>query len=160
MHIDIRKLLMTINNCVLNYGRYIEAFKSAFISNYVLARLNMRDNSDTIELIGKEEMDADENSKTSEISNLGYLATFLQESTQIKSKDNSPNINTEIAVIEDKVKAECAKIYTGEFAKIINTPNKLPPCLVVFIQNLKAEMENFRLKCVRDLRTFVIIYLI
>ncbi len=72
-----------------------------------------------------------------------------------KGGDNFPNYTNELNSIEEKIKGECAKVYTGEYVKLLNTPNKLPPSLVPFITNFKTEMENFRMKCVRDLRTYV-----
>lgn len=76
-----------------------------------------------------------------------------------KEKDKEPSsisFISELNGIDEKVKVECAKIYVAEYAKLINNPDKIPVSLNNFLQNLKYEMESFRLKCVRDLRTFVI----
>lgn len=98
-----------------------------------------------------------------ELENLGYLSKFLNgqvfsDSKNTKEKDKEFSILsflTELNGIDDKVKLECAKIYVGEFVKLINNSDKIPISLNQFLQNLKLEMEAFRLKCVRDLRTYV-----
>ena len=72
---------------------------------------------------------------------------------------NEPNFNNEIGVIDDKVKSECAKIYTGNFAKYLNPTEKIVDSLIPFLENIKKEMELMRLRCVKDLRIFVKIYI-
>jgi hypothetical protein len=117
----------------------------------------------------KDELDLDEKIKSEELENLGYLSKFLNNPTLVidakqndsgkeKDKNNSNSSITFIAElngIDDKVKAECAKIYVGDYAKLINNPDKIPTSLNNFLINLKSEMQGFRLKCVRDLRTYV-----
>lgn len=117
--------------------------------------MNLKDDVESIENTAKNELDEDERRKQSELVNLGYLTEVPQGRAVQK---DIPNYAIEIGAIDEKVKAECLKIYTGEFAKQLNSTIKIPNSLISFLQNLKIEMENFRLKCVRDLRTFVRIY--
>ena len=119
--------------------------------------------ADSIELISKEEYDEDDKRKIEELENLGYLSKFLNlpfnpETKNTKEKDKEPSVISfisELNGIDEKVKSECSKIYIGDYAKLINNPEKTPSSLNLFLQNLKNEMESFRLKCVRDLRTYV-----
>jgi golgin subfamily A member 4 len=164
--LEIRSQILSINNCVFSYGKYIEAFKPTLSTTYSLLRVSLKENSDNIEIFNcpKDEIEEDEKRKHNELLNLGYLSKFIIEgsgSNSAPSKDkknvneSGPNFIHELNSIEEKVKVECAKIYTGEFAKVINNPMKIPETLIPFLQNVKVEMENFRLKCVRDLRTYV-----
>ena len=168
--------MLTINNCVFTYGKYIEAFKPNFLSSYSLVRVNNKENVEYIENTTKDELEEDEKRKQLEIVNLGYLTNSVLDPSDISlnksggisgfSANNSTknnvnfssnafNFNSEINAIEEKVRVECIKVYTGEFAKILNNNSKIPNSLLLFLQNLKNEMETFRLKCVRDLRTYV-----
>lgn len=120
----------------------------------------MNELSETCEITTKEEIDEDDKRKQEELENLGYLTKFLsqpaQDSKNPKEKESSPiSFVAELNGIDEKVKVECARIYIGEYSKLINNPEKIPPSLYNFLQNLKLEMESFRLKCVRDLRTYV-----
>ena len=154
-----------INNCIFNYGKYISAFNPEL--HYSLIRINLDELTDNIEFNTKEELDEDEKRKYEELESLGYLSKFLNNPTLIidgqkgsgkdkdKDKDSSITFMAELNGIDDKVKSECAKIYTGDYAKLINNPDKIPTSLNNFLTNLKFEMEGFRLKCVRDLRTYV-----
>ncbi len=167
MPLIIRKQLLAINNCLLNYGKYIDAFKQNFMTSYSLIRVSLRENVESIEIISKEEIEEDEKRKKEEIKVLGLLSFFILNENSItptnppsknekKGGDSFPNYLNELNSIEDKVKAECAKVYIGEYAKLINNPAKIPPSIAPFIQNFKTEMDNFRIKCIRDLRTYVI----
>jgi len=141
---EVKKIILAINQCVNLYAKYINGFREGFV--YSLVRITLRENSESLELSGKEELDEDEKRKVSEQENLGLLSKFLNVNT---------TYDQEINAIEDKVKAECAKIYTGEFQKLINTPEKILPCLIPFLKSTKTEMEKSRLVYIRDLRSFV-----
>lgn len=153
-----RKLLLAINNCVYNYGKYLEAFKQSFV--YELKRIKLDELSEVLDITAKDELEEDEKLKIIELENLGLLAKFITAVPVkgAKDKDNISSFNAEMNSITDKVKQECQKIYIGEYAKLINNPDKMNPSLVPFIAKLKTDMENFRLKCIRDLRTYVIIF--
>ena len=148
---------MTINNCVYNYGRYIDAFKTGMVYN--LSRISLKELNEVIEITAKDELEEDEKEKINEIDNLGLLSKTLNNIVPNvkggKEKDNNLTFQNELSTITDKVKLECQKLYTGDFAKIINNNEKINPTLIPFIQKLKTEMENFRLKSIRDLRTYV-----
>jgi hypothetical protein len=170
---DIRKKILAINNCVFSFGKYLDAFTFAKTAPtgkekpgevafyYSLTRVSMKEDVEAFE-VGKEELKEDEERKVEEINNLGLLARFIlnpNENSQNEKKDKKgdisyPNFIQEINSIDEKVKQECAKIYTGELAKLITAQEKIPLSLIPFIQNLKNEMEVFRLKCVRELRTY------
>jgi hypothetical protein len=124
----------------------------------------MKEYSDTLDLTGKEELDEDEKNKITELGNLGHLAKVMSGTAlQVGNTNAKPNVKkdetftftVELNTIDEKVKQECQKIYIGEYSKIINIPEKIVPSLIPFIQGLKQELENFRLKCIRDLRTYV-----
>ena len=141
--LEIRKQIIAINNCSYNYGKYIDAFKQSFLYND--KRITLKENSESIDLSGKEEIEEDSNRNAYELSFLGLL-----------SKSLNGSFSQELNSIYDSVKVECSKIYVGQFAALINNPDKIPLSFLPFLQKLKQEMENFRLKCVRDLRTYVI----
>lgn len=135
--------------------------------NYSLIRITLDEITDNIELNTKEELDEDEKRKSDELENLGYLSKFLINPTIVvdgktgsgkdkdKDKDSTITFMAELNGIDEKVRTECAKIYIGDYAKLINNTDKIPTSLNNFLTNLKSEMEGFRLKCVRDLRTYV-----
>jgi hypothetical protein len=120
----------------------------------------MKELSDILDITAKDEIEEDEKAKIIELENLGLLSRFITAVPvkSAKDKDNTQTFNSELGTITDKVKQECQKIYTGEYAKLINNPDKMNPTLIPFIIKLKTEMENFRLKCIRDLRTYVSIF--
>lgn len=160
MPLEIRKIILAINNCIFNYGKYISAFKQEL--NYNLIRINLNELSESTEIQQKEEFEEDEKRKIEELENLGYLSKFLniapnQDNKNSKDKDKETIISfiAELNGIDEKVKQDCAKIYLGEYLKLINNPEKIPVSLNNFLINLKFEMESFRHKCVRDLRTYV-----
>jgi hypothetical protein len=71
------------------------------------------------------------------------------------SKNLNSSFSQELSSIDDSVKAECIKIYVGQTASLINNPDKMPVSLIPFLHKLKQDMEIFRVKCVRDLRSYV-----
>jgi hypothetical protein len=152
---------LKINNCLYSYGKYLDSFKPNF--TYSVSRISLREKDEIIDITAKDELEEDDKRKHNELSNLGLLYKLITNpvtNDKNKDKDKFPSFINEINSIDDKVKQECIKIYTGEFAKIINNPEKMPNSLVVFIQNVKSDMENFRLKSIRDLRTYVIYIII
>ena len=162
--LNIRKQLQKINTCVWNYGKYINAFKDNLLNSYQLNRVLMKEDIEDCAIVEKEDQDADEQLKKDELLSLGFLAqSILNPNSNVASGDkkkaggaggSDPSYNSEIASIDDKLKTECAKIYTGNFAKFLNATDKLPDSLVVFLEDIKREMEIMRLRCVKDLRTF------
>jgi hypothetical protein len=128
----------------------------------------LKEFSETLDLTAKDELEEDEKNKIIELNNLGLLAKVMT-GTALVVGNNNPKANVkkdesqftflnELNTIDEKVKQECQKVYTGEYSKIINNPDKMTPSLVPFLQKLKQDMENFRLKCIRDLRTYVYKY--
>ena len=160
--LKIRKQLQKINTCVWNYGKYINAFKESLLNSYQLTRVIMKENTEDITILEKEDIDADEALKKEEILSLGFLAksildpstNVIQDKKKSASQGNEPNYNNEIGAIDDKLKSECAKIYVGNYAKFLNPQEKLPDSLIPFLEEIKREMEIMRLRCVKDLRTF------
>ena len=162
--IKIRKQLQKINTCVWNYGKYINAFKDTLLNSYQLNRVLMKEDKEDCAIVEKEDVDADELLKKDELLGLGLLAKFILDpglSTGGGDKKNKPanagdgpNYASEIASIDEKVKSECAKLYVGNYAKFLNTTEKIPDSLIPFLDDIKREMEIMRLRCVKDLRTF------
>ena len=162
--LNIRKQLQKINTCVWNYGKYINAFKETLLNSYQLNRVLMKEDKEDCEITEKEDIDADEILKREELLGLGFLAkSILDPNTSVSggdkknkgaSSNGEPNYNSEISSIDEKVKAECAKIYVGNYAKYLNATEKIPDSLIPFLEDLKREMEIMRLRCVKDLRTF------
>ena len=139
---EIRKQIIAINTCCYNYGKYIDAFKSTFVYNE--KRITLKENTENIEITAKEDLEEDSKRKLFELSFLGLLTKNLNSS-----------FSQELISIDDNVKAECIKIYVGQTASLINNPDKIPVSIVPFLQKLKQDMEIFRLKCIRDLRSYV-----
>ena len=163
--LNVRKQLQKINTCVWNYGKYINAFKETLLNSYQLNRVLMKENIEDCTIVEKEDMDADELLKKEELLGLGFLAqSILDPNSSSNSADKKgktatnpsgePSYNSEIASIDEKVKTECAKIYTGNYAKFLNATEKIPDSLIPFLDDIKREMEIMRLRCVKDLRTF------
>ena len=160
--IKVRKLLSRINTCVFYYGKYIDAFKPTLLSSYALTRVIMKENIESSEIVNKEDIDADEVLKNEELTSLGFLAKSYADPSQAasnakgaqKGATGEPLFNSEISSVDERVKAECAKIYVGNFAKYLNPQEKIPDSLIPFLLSVKSEMELMRLKCVRELRTF------
>ena len=162
--LNIRKQLQKINTCVWNYGKYINAFKDTLLNSYQLNRVLMKENNEDCSITEKEDIDADELLKKEELLALGFLSKSILDpnsATNVDKKNKNagssggePNYNNEISSIDEKVKAECAKIYVGNYAKYLNTTEKIPDSLIPFLDDIKREMEIMRLRAVKDLRTF------
>ena len=161
--LNVRKQLQKINSCVWNYGKYIEAFKQNLLDTYQLSRVIMRENVESHEIVEKEDIDLDEKLKKDELLCLGILGQILSDNNPQNQGDkkkggnvsgNDGTFNNEIKVIDEKIRSECAKIYTGNFAKFLNPTEKIPDSLIPFLNNTKNDMELMRLKFVKDLRTF------
>ena len=153
--LNIRKLLQKINTCIFYYGKYISAFKDSFLNSYKLNRVIMKENIEDHTITEKEDLDFDEQLKKEELLGLGLLSKFLLEGNPDDKKGNKDEIlyTTEIKSIDDKIKSECAKIYTGNFAKYLNQTEKMPDCLIPFLEDIRRDMEIMRLKNIKDLRT-------
>ena len=154
--LNIRKLLQKINTCIYYYGKYINAFKENFMNTYKLNRVIMKEDYEDASITEKDDLDFDEQLKKEEILSLGFLGKSILEPNveDKKNKSNEEiNFNTEINSIDDKVKTECGKIYTGNYAKYLNPTEKIPDSLIPFLEEIKRDMEIMRLKNVKDLRT-------
>lgn len=46
----------------------------------------------------------------------------------------------------------CAKLYTGENAKYLVGPEKIPEYLTIFLEGMRRQGEDFRIGSVRHLR--------
>ena len=161
--LKIRKELQKINTCVWNYGKYINAFKDTLLNSYQLNRVLMKEDKEDCTITEKEDIDADEILKKEELLGLGFLAQAILDPNSAASGDKKtkaanasgePSFNAELSSIDEKVKTECAKIYTGNYAKFLNTTEKMPDSLIPFLEDIKREMEIMRLRSVKDLRTF------
>ena len=116
------------------------------LSNYSFT-ISLKENAESIDITGKEELEEDSNRKLVELSYMGLL-----------SKNINVSFSQELNSIDDSVKIECSKIYIGQSASFINNPDKIPLSFFPFIQKLKQEMELFRIKSIRDLRTYVYLH--
>ena len=153
--LNIRKLLQKINTCIFYYGKYISAFKESLLNSYQLNRVIMKENKEDSTITEKEDLDFDEQLKKEELLSLGFLSKSILEPNAEDKKGNKedPGFNTEIHSIDDKIKSECAKLYTGNYAKYLNPTEKIPDSLIPFLEDIKRDMEIMRLKNVKDLRT-------
>ena len=153
--LNIRKLLQKINTCIFNYGKYISAFKESLLNSYKLNRVIMKEDVEDCEITEKEDIDFDEQLKKEELMSLGFLSKSILEPNADDKKGNKeePSFTKEISSVDEKIKSECAKIYTGNFAKYLNPTEKVPDSLIPFLEDIKRDMEIMRLKNIKDLRT-------
>jgi len=63
-----------------------------------------------------------------------------------------------IVDIENLVKAEAQKLYTGKYAALLTGADKIPDYLRVYLEQMKRSTEEFRISCCRQLRDYVILY--
>ena len=66
-------------------------------------------------------------------------------------KDNR-KLSEWVLEIEKTVKEESQKIYTGNNQKFLTGTDKIPDYLRTYLENMKFQMEDFRISCVRQLR--------
>ena len=57
-----------------------------------------------------------------------------------------------IAAIEKTSKEICQKLYTGDIAKFLVGPEKIPEYLTAFMDSMRRQAEDFRIGSVRKLR--------
>ena len=153
--LNIRKLLQKINTCIFYYGKYISAFKESFLNSYKLNRVIMKETVEDFNITEKEDIDFDEQLKKEELLSLGFLSKSINESNPDDKKGNKEELSytSEIKSIDEKIKSECAKIYTGNYSKYLNPTEKVPDSLIPFLEDIKQDMEIMRLKNIKDLRT-------
>ena len=153
--LNIRKLLQKINTCIFYYGKYISAFKESFLNSYKLNRVIMKENVEDEAITEKEDIDFDEQLKKEELLGLGFLSKTILEPNAEDKKGNKeePSYTAEIKSIDEKIKSECARIYTGNYAKFLDPTEKVPDSLIPFMEDIKSDMEIMRLKNIKDLRT-------
>ena len=153
--LNIRKLLQKINTCIFYYGKYISAFKESLLNTYKLNRVIMKETVEDSEIKEKEDLDFDEQLQKEEILGLGFLSKSILETNTEDKKGNKeePSFTKEISSIDEKIKSECAKIYTGNYAKYLDPTEKVPDSLIPFMEDIKRDMEMMRLKNIKDLRT-------
>lgn len=84
----------------------------------------------------------DEKRKDEELENLGPLG--YKNSTQAYLKYQEMLVS-----IEKQSKELCAKLYTGEAAKYLVGPDKIPEYLSTFLEGMKRQAEDFRIGSVR-----------
>ena len=77
--IKIRKKFQRINTCVWHYGKYINALKESLLNSYQLSRVIMKENTEDVTIIEKEDLEADETLKNDELLSLGFLAKSILE---------------------------------------------------------------------------------
>ena len=154
--LNIRKLLQKINTCIFYYGKYISAFKESLLNSYQLNRVVMKETVEEYTITEKEDIEFDEQLKKEELSSLGFLSkSILEPNADDKKGGNKEesNYNSEIKSIDEKIKSECAKIYTGNYAKFLNPTEKVPDSLIPFLEDIKRDMEIMRIKNIKDLRS-------
>lgn len=160
-----------MNNCIFFLGRYLDSFKTTL--NYNIIRVSTNEFSDSTEVSKEEQSNDYYNKYYKELQILGYIASNLPEPAIIqenistskdKAKDNKVNslsgnppisdtFFSDLNQIEEKVKLECSKVYTGEYLKLIQNNEKMPTHLNSYLKKSKEELHNFRLKSIRILRT-------
>lgn len=150
--IKLRKNLMMINNCIFTIGKYLDAFKTGF--SYSLIRVTLNESQEGYELLNKDDILNDTKLQDEELKKLGFLYSSIQVGDKEKNKkdDKVFTFMNELNGIDDKVKLECAKIYTGEYSKLISQNEKMPLALHQYLNKTKEELLNFRINNIRILK--------
>ena len=153
--LNIRKLLQKINTCIFYYGKYISAFKDSFLNSYKLNRVIMKEDVEDHTITKKEDFDFDEQLKKEELLGLGILSKSIVDTNPDDKKGNKEELLyiSELKSLDEKIKSECAKIYTGNYSKYLNPTEKIPDSLIPFLEDIKRDMEIIRLKNIKDLRS-------
>lgn len=154
MPVKIRKSLLTLNNCIYFFGRYLEAFKPGF--TYSLTRVTSTEDNEIPDL-SKEEILKDPAYIEEELTKLGVL--FTSQSTPVADNKNVKKdlafltLVSELNSLDEKVRTVCAKVYVGEHAKLLANNEKMPNSLSQYLQSTKEELLNFKMNNTRVLRT-------
>lgn len=136
---DIRFKLMSLRSCCCFYGVYLDAFKDGSpVAD--LQRVSYDETKMDLEMPA-EEAKEDENRKIKELEIMGKMYYRGKDVKYLKK----------IEEMEKVVVSESAKLYTGKYAKFIEG-NGLTKVLREFVASLRAEMEEFRLSAIRELR--------
>ena len=103
----------------------------------------------------KEDFDFDEQLKKEELLGLGILSKSIVDTNPDDKKGNKEELLyiSELKSLDEKIKSECAKIYTGNYSKYLNPTEKIPDSLIPFLEDIKRDMEIIRLKNIKDLRS-------
>ena len=151
---NLRENLLSINNCIFYFGKYMEAFKPGF--NYSLSRVTSNEEAEVVEINNKEEVLLDIKKQEEELKNLCILYfSPLSENINNDSKNKKEEriFLSELNSIDEKVRNECQKVYVGEYSKLIANNEKMPQVLFKYLETSKDELFKFRLNNIRVLRT-------
>jgi hypothetical protein len=140
---EIRVTLISAIRCMAFYGTHLSGFVK---DPKVLPRMSYLESKAELELQATEVSIVDEKRKEEELEHLGAIG--FKNVTQAYLK-----FNESVAAIEKQSKEVCPKLYTGENAKFLVGPEKIPEYLTTFLEGMRRQAEEFRISCVRLLRT-------
>lgn len=137
--LTVRQQLMTFRACSYFYGQYLEAFIEETPLE-VHPRVSYDESIFRVLLEEGEDPDDDERQENE-----------LKPLQRLYYRGDDVKFNQKISEMENAIKDETAKLYTGEYSKLLG-PDKLTDVLRDFLENLKQEMVDFRIESIRQLR--------
>ena len=106
----------------------------------------MREDKEDFTITEKKGLDVDEILKKEELLGLRFLAQVIlypnsaangDKKIQAANINGEASFNAELSSIDEKVKTECAKIYRGNYAKFLNTTDKMTDSLIPFLKDIR-----------------------
>lgn len=142
LSIEIRITLVSAIRCIQHYAVHMNGFVA---EPRVLPRVSYLEDQESVDLT-EEEQSSDERRKDEELEVLGPIGFKNAKEPYLKFPES-------IAKIDQTCKDLCTKLYTGENAKYLVGNDKIPEYLSLFLDHMKKQAEEFKINCVRELRT-------
>ena len=139
---------MSLVRMMMHYGKHLGGFKPVegqpdFPKD--LARISYLEKQQSIEL-QESELDIDAERERDELEHLGSIGFK-------NSKEEYLKFPEAISKIDQTCKELVTKLYTGENAKYLVGDQKIPEYLRIFLLNMHRQVADFKITCVRMLRT-------
>ena len=148
LSIEIRINLVSLVRMMIHYGKHLGGFKQEGASaGYPedLPRISYRESQEGVEL-QESEVEIDQTRMADELEHLGPIGFKNSNEEYMKFPDA-------IMGIDQTCRDLVTKLYTGDNAKHLVGDQKIPEYLSLFLANMHRQVEEFKINCVRQLRT-------
>lgn len=152
LSIEIRKIQICIMRCIVQYGKYLKAFREG---ENVLRELKQIPDISLVERqekleITEEEKKTLEDRKERELLHLSTIGT---------DQENGKTFSTNVEKLNSMAIEHCQKLYTGDDAKWLVGEKKIPEYLDIYLKGVNQQSEEFRIQSVRYLREACLEYI-
>lgn len=141
LSIQIRINLVSLVRMMIHYGKHLGGFRE---EPQDLPRISYLEAQTSIEL-QESEVEVDATRMADELEHLGPIGFKNSNEEYLK-------FPAAIDQIDQTCRDLVTKLYTGDNAKYLVGDQKIPEYLTIFLANMRRQVEEFKINCVRQLR--------